>query len=292
MLNALTVESFVRNGVMGDGCLLEPCFKGDEGLSGKDFTGVDMVGILEGDGFLGPSCAGWGPVGGWFKAKLSMALHKDDKVLLRESRDTFRMSGKDVCILMQFCKVSPCRPGNDRPGRENGAWEKHWDCRLPFLFPAGFPVGSSSWVSNDVAGLGIEGPLCFRGPARDECGRGGCRTDERVAGLVAEDATLFARPCIFAGPLTDLDVVLPPGPVFRASGDCVVLFERFNSAIWSAPSSEYPCSVFCNIRDELDCLAIVPGCMRPERELAKAEFTSFRPPGTRARVDALDWIWT
>ena len=110
---------------MGEGCLLEPCFIADEGLSGKDFTGVDMVGILEGDGFLGPSCAGWGPVGGWFKVKLSMALHKDDKVLLRESRDTFRMSGKDVCILMQFCKVSPCRPDNDRPGRENEAWEKH-----------------------------------------------------------------------------------------------------------------------------------------------------------------------
>lgn len=56
--------------------------------------------------------------------------------------------------------------------------------------------------------------------------------------LVAEAATLFARPCIFAVPLTDVDVVFPPGPIFRASGACVVLFERLNSAIPSAPSAE------------------------------------------------------
>lgn len=69
---------------MGDGCLLGPYLEGDRGLSGKNFTGVDMVGILEGDGFRGPSCTGWwvwGPVGVWFKVKLSMVLRKDGVLL-------------------------------------------------------------------------------------------------------------------------------------------------------------------------------------------------------------------
>src|SRR5699024_8058143 len=50
-------------------------------------------------------------------------------------------------------------------------------------------------------------------------------------------------------------------------------------------------SISSSIRDDVDdddCLAIVPGGKRPERELAKAEFTSFNPPGTRARVGALE----
>ena len=46
-----------------------------------------------------------------------------------------------------------------------------------------------------------------------------------------------------------------------------------------------------DVRDNDDCLAIVPGCIRPERALVKAEFASFSPPGTRARVDGLDCIY-
>lgn len=160
-------------------------------------------------------------------------------------------------------------------------------------------AGSSSWVSNEVAGLGIDGPVCLRGPARDECGRGGCRADEkdplavRDADRAAEVATLFARPCIFGAPVVGLDV-LPPGPIFRVSGAWVVLFERVKSAIPSAPGELVLLhSVLSSIRDEVDdCLAIVPGGKRPERELVKAEFTSFNPPGTRARVGALEFVYS
>lgn len=169
-----------------------------------------------------------------------------------------------------------------------------------------FAAGSSSWVSNEVAGLGIAGPFCLRGPARDECGRGGCRADEkdplpvvRDADRAADVATLFARPCIFGAPVVGLDVVLPVPPIFRVSGAWVVLFERVKSAIPSAPSELlllllHPVSF--SIRDEVDddddCLAIVPGGKRPERELVKAELTSFNPPGTRARVGALEFVYT
>lgn len=55
-LKVLTVVSFVRKGTMGDGCLLDGNLGKDGGLS-KDFTGVHIVGIFEGD-FLGPSCTG------------------------------------------------------------------------------------------------------------------------------------------------------------------------------------------------------------------------------------------
>lgn len=153
----------------------------------------------------------------------------------------------------------------------------------------------------DVAGLGIEGPVCFRGPPRAECDRAGCRVVVAVRELVlvdvAEAATDFARLCALVVVLPVFDVVVPPDPTFLVSGACVVLFERESSV--ARLSYQFPQSLpsffffffshLFDVRGKLDdCLAIVPGCMRPERALAKAGLASFNPPGTRARAGALD----
>ena len=105
---------------------------------------------------------------------------------------------------------------------------------------------------------------------------------------VVEEATLLARPCAFGGPLTDLDVVVP---TLLVSGACVVLFERESSDNLSAFKSQlFHSALDIAVRDNDDCFAIVPGCIRPERALVKAELASFSPPGTRARADDLDCI--
>lgn len=219
---------------MGDGCLLEEFLGGDRGLSGRDFTGVDM-GSFDGDGFLGPSCTGWwhmGPEDGWSKVNCSMTVHKQDS-WRPDSAVVFLISGRDVCFLTSPHESFLCTPGNDRPGREDVAWGKNqWDCRLPFRLPKTLPALSSSWVSKDVAGLGIEGPVCLRGPPKADCGRAGCRVVVAVRDEdLVEAATDFARVCARVVVLPVLDVVVPPGPVFLVSGACVVLLERDSSVV-------------------------------------------------------------
>ena len=219
---------------MGDGCLLKDFLGGDRDLFGRCLTGVDM-GSFDGDGFLGPSCRGWwhrGPEDGWSKVNCSMTVHREDS-RRRESAVVFLISGRDVWFLTQPHESFLCTPGNDRPGGESVAWGNNWwDCRLPFRFPRTLPACSSSWVSKDVIGLGIEGPVCFRGPLRAECGRTGSRVvvavrDEvlvEAGGAAADFALVCAR---VVTPV--FDVVVPPGPTFRVSGACVVLFERDSS---------------------------------------------------------------
>lgn len=79
-------------------------------------------------------------------------------------------------------------------------------------------------------GLGIEGPVCLRGPPNADCGRTGCRVVVAVRDEdLVEAATDFARVCARVVVLPVLDVVVPPGPVFLVSGACVVLRERDSS---------------------------------------------------------------
>lgn len=122
VLNALTVESFERKGIMDDGCLLEEFLGGDRDLSKRDFTGVD-TGSFDGDCFLGPSCTGWwhrGPDDGWSKVNCSMTVHREDS-RQPDSAMMFLISGRDVWFLMSPHESFLCMSGNDCPGREDVA---------------------------------------------------------------------------------------------------------------------------------------------------------------------------
>lgn len=106
---------------------------------------------------------------------------------------------------------------------------------------------------------------------------------------LVEAATDFARVCARVVVLPALDVVVPPGPVFLVSGACVVLLDRDNSVVSPSVSLMAFLSCWFDVRGRFEgCLAIVPGFIRPERELAKAGLASFKPPGTRARVGAFE----